>query len=47
MFGQAFEPCQPDLRQSPQALDAVDMDGPLGELLLAMIDAEVTIAEID
>ena len=46
-FRQALEFGQPDFGQAPEALDAVDMDGALGELVPGMIDAEVAIAEID
>ena len=42
--GEPFELRQPDLGQAPEALDAVDMNGALGELVAGMIDAEVAIA---
>ena len=45
--GQALELCQPDLCQPPEALDAVDVDSSFAELIPGMIDAEVTVAEID
>ena len=45
--GEALELCQPDLCQAPEALDAVDVDGAVGELVPGVFDAEVTVAEID
>ena len=44
---QALEHCQTDLCQAPEAFDAVDVNGAVGELVLGMIDAEVTVTEID
>ena len=45
--GQSLELCQPDLCQTPEAFDAVDLDSSFAELIVGMIDAEVAIAEID
>ena len=45
--GPVLELRQPDLCPAPEALDAVDVNGTLGELAPGMIDAEVAIAEID
>ena len=45
--GQALELCQPDLCQPPEAFDAVDVDSLFGELVVGMINTEVTMAEID
>ncbi len=44
---QALALRQTDLGHAPGALDAVDMDRAPDELVLGVIDAEVTIAEID
>ena len=45
--GEALELRQADLGQAPEAFDAVDVDGAVGELVFGMIDAEVAVAEID
>ena len=45
--GQAIELRQPDLGQAPEALEAVEVDGTLGELVPRMINPEVAIAEVD
>ena len=45
--GQSLELGEPDLGDTPEALDAVDVDGLAHELVLAVIDAEVAVAEID
>ena len=47
VLGEALELRQADLGQPPEALDAVDVNGALGELVAGMIDAEVAVAEVD
>ncbi len=44
---QALALRQTDLGHAPEALDAIDMDRAPDELVLGVIDAEVTIDEID
>ncbi len=44
---QSLELRQPDLGQAPEAFDAVDVNGVVGERVPGMIDAEVTVTEVD
>ena len=44
---QALELCQANLGQSPEALDAIDVNVALGELVPGMVDAEVAVTEVD
>ena len=47
MFWQAFELCQSNFRQAPEAFDAVDMNAATGEFIVGMIDAIMPIAQVD
>ena len=47
VLGQALELAEPDFCNAPEALDAVDVDALADEFIVAVIDAEVAVAEID
>src|SRR5271169_3233036 len=47
MFGHAFELGEADLGEAPEAFDAVDVYGAVGELVVSVVDAQVAIAEIN
>ena len=47
VFRQALELSEPDFCHAPEPLDAVDMDGAPHEFILGMVNAEMTVAEID
>ena len=45
--GQALELGEPDLGNTPEALDTVDVDGFADEFVLVVVDTEVAVAEVD
>ena len=47
VFGQALELGESHFGHAPEALDAVDVDAAPDEFILAVIDTEVAVSEID